>query len=356
MALFRSRDHENGYELIATLPAEAVTYTDNVERANEPWFYFLMIHDFFGYQLPSVRIHGISTFSEKPYPPQDFTAEHQGSAVQMNWRGVGNNIIGYRVYRRVNEAGRFAPVGEMIYSAGEIVSYSDTSISLPGILNLAYFSVSVSDGYLESNPTDTVFISLAGNQPVSPPAELDYAIDSAGRVMLLWTSMADNARIKGYHVYRKEDGQKATQLNKELIPYSRNFFTDEGLNAYGTFTYEVASVSSTGQLSLLRTSVRADRPAPVLHLVVSAVQTDAGVVLSWKPLLRKELKKLSIYRKTGDEAAVLVASVNDAAGMLTDNKFKPGNIQIYYVVAQMNDGTTVSVNDGIMVRTEVLTK
>ncbi len=68
IAVFRSTSYEDGYELVAQLPGEAREYTDMVPRSNEPYFYFLILRDFFGYQQPG-RLSWLQSYAREPMSP-----------------------------------------------------------------------------------------------------------------------------------------------------------------------------------------------------------------------------------------------------------------------------------------------
>lgn len=355
ISLFRSTSYDKDYSLIATLPAEAVSYTDNITRANEPYFYFILINDFFGYQIPSVRIHGISDYAEIPYPPQQFTAKLSGKVVTFTWKGVGSDIIGYRLYRSAGAGHKYFPVNQRIPYTGENTTVTDT-ITETDKSPLYYYAVSVSDGYLESNTTDTIAIDLSRFKPVSPPAEADFTLDSTGRVMLMWTSQISNPAIKGYNVYRETSEKAFEKINRNLVPVAFNFFTDESLTGYGLFRYAIEAVNDAGEKSVVRTYVDVNRPAPVIHLVISAVQTATGIELSWQPLGEISIKKLAFYRQTGESEPVLAGKADNISSKFTDTRFTPGSTALYFVVAEPMQGEPFVVNDGILVNTEKIAK
>ena len=47
IALYRSSNYDSNYIKITDLSADAVTFTDVVTKSNEPWYYFMIINDYF---------------------------------------------------------------------------------------------------------------------------------------------------------------------------------------------------------------------------------------------------------------------------------------------------------------------
>ena len=344
-ALFRSRHYDRDFVCVATLPADTTGYTDPVAVSNEPYFYFLLISDYFGYQLPSVVIHGICTYAEKPYPPQDFAAAGSGEAVRLSWRRLGSNVIGYRVFRSGTE-GRFTQISPML-PPDSLASYTDTTANIPGVTRARYYAVAVSDGYLDSNPTDTLEVALPWNTVVEAPAEADHVIDSAGHIMLLWT-LPETPGVSGYNVYRSYRNSEPRKINSVLIPAETNTFTDNNPMGYGAYDYYIESVGPTGRSSAAQTVVHANLPVPGYHVVLTAVASDQGIVISWAPPGFPDLDAFYFYRKEGSAPARMAAMVKPGAGTWTDSGVKPGVSYIYTLVAEFRDGGRLLVNDGIL--------
>jgi hypothetical protein len=358
LALFRSRNYHDGYELIARLAPDAELYEDRVERSNEPWFYFLQIRDFFGYQPPSIRIHGFSTYASPPLPPQEMSAYVGNNKVTLRFRSVGEDVIGFNIYRREGDKSRYLMVARQDVHSGEWYELKDTVPFAPQVRELFYYATAVSDGYLESNSGDTVVVDLAGSMEVVPPAGLSVLTDDQGYPTLFWDPMENNPAVAGFNVFRTADQgrnaeiQKPVKLNPTLIHFSQNYWTDSTRGLEGGFLYEVESVNQTGQPSLLRSGVRIDVVPTVPVLILAARQDETGIILSWQGLSDKEITKLHIYRTKGDGVPELAASKPNMTDQWTDTKTTVGNSYSYYVEAECKNGKRLLVNPGILVKRE----
>ncbi|MDF1572014.1 MAG: hypothetical protein P1P82_10390 [Bacteroidales bacterium] len=349
LALFRSRDYEDGYELIAHLPPDATTYADLVDISNEAYFYFIQVRDFFGYQVPGVRVHGICTYAEKPYPPQDFSATEEDGIVRLNWRNVGNNVIATRIFRKIGNAGVFYPLEGSIYSSEKYGEYADTALSRFSGEALSYYAVNISDGFLKSNTSDTVTISVYGDIHVAPPEELRCVQDSLQHVLLIWTSPETDPNINGFNVYRSVNGEASRKLNRVLLPYDMNYFTDTTAKNGTVYQYEVESVSITGNESASRTKTTCLGETEDYTILVTHTILTTGVALTWLPISMAGMREIRIYRQALNEKPVLLKKLSAEQTTFTDLKVLPGKSYTYILTAGMENGEERVLNQGVLV-------
>jgi fibronectin type 3 domain-containing protein len=350
LSIYRSMNYDDGFELVAHVAGTTESYTDAVDVANEAYYYFFVIHDYFGYQRPSVRFHGISTFSEKPFPPQNFEIATINDQAKLTWTRLGNNITGYRIYRQIGDFGNFHPINKMFYTSGKEVSYVDSTIS--GLSNkvVKYYVVSVSDGFSESNPSDTLQIHVKGEIIKSAPQECDYVTDSAGRVMLIWSSQEKDAEVSGYNVYRSAAGSDRIKLNGQLVPYDINYFTDETAARTGEYEYEIETVSITGMPSLTRASVKVYPRALPQNLILSLRKTGKGISIKGVPLNEPGIKEIVLYRQVNAGVIKQLAKLSPNNINYTDTDVKAGDLISYTAEAVYDDGTRQIVNAGVVIR------
>ncbi|MFN3556283.1 MAG: hypothetical protein ACK4VN_10000 [Bacteroidales bacterium] len=345
--LFRSHDFDEGYQWVTRLPAHARSYTDEVPRANEPWFYFIVIQDFFGYQPAGIRVHGFATFAEKPFAPSGFVARREQQDVVLSWSITGENIFGYRIYRRENGTGGFSPLGGPFYLPGKDLMKTDLQAIGPETRSLEYYMVSISDGYIESAPTDTLILYIEENLVVAPPPELDCLVQNDGTVLLLWSPAPDFSGIMGYNVYRAHDGEEYQRLNPS--PLAENRFVDQHPPANREISYQVESINPGGKPSSTRTTSSLQHHPPQIKLVLSCRQVRSGIQLEWVPLKVDGIRGLQILRQENNEEPVLLTRIANERGTYTDTRTSPETSYVYIMVAEMTDGRLIVVNDGVVV-------
>jgi hypothetical protein len=130
------------------------------------------------------------------------------------------------------------------------------------ITQIEYYVTSISDGYVESNPSDTVLIVFPENETVLPPPILDHIADASGTVTLLWPVPETNA-VTGYNIYRRTEEGITEKLNDE--PVMENFFRDTTFTKTGNTIYQVESLNRGGKPSTLRTETTVFRQPQMIQ-------------------------------------------------------------------------------------------
>jgi hypothetical protein len=352
MTMYRSMKYETGYKPIAILSSDAESYTDPVELANEAYFYFLEINDFFGYQVPSIRVFGISDLKEKPYPPQDFKVNNDQKTATFSWRGVGDNIIGYRIYRSIGNSEIYSLLADHINSATRIVNYTDTTVSAYKNVALKYYAVAMSDGFVEGNTTDT--LSIYSNTEILPgiPEECNILTDGQGNFKVVWTAQEKDVNLKGYNVYRSINGGGKILLNNGLIPYFRNYYIDTDNKCVGGFEYEIESVSITNSPSAVRKKVTIRVADPAMNLILSIQQSPNGIVISGEPIASAEVKEVLLYRRADQAEPMILARLSPDKIYYKDTKVTQGKFYTYSAMAVLKNGNKTEVNTGVGIRYE----
>jgi hypothetical protein len=344
MSLYRSTNYDSGYVKITDLSPEMVTYIDPVPVANEPLFYFMVLHDYFGGKTTSVRIPAFATFAEKPVRPQNINGEFKHDTVFINWQNAGMNIIGYRVYRSV-ENGDFQLLNDMSANLSETGSFADASPVVSSAVKLKYYVRTVSDGFVESNSSDTLEFYVMAHKPVLPPSELDYVTDANGNIKLLWMPPKEGLNIS-YNIYLTGPDGKEIKMNKEK--WTQNFFVDTVYRIAGKYIYAVEGVGYNDTVSEKRISVAVYRYPPKLHVILNLNKRKDGIEISWKRPLNEHVSRLMLYKKHGNGDAVLKKSFSPSEDVVyLDTKVSRGDNYLYSLIAVMDNGKKISVNDGV---------
>lgn len=350
VSLYRSIKYDEGYELVAQLSGDTESYTDPVNVANEAYYYYFIIHDYFGYQRPSVRFYGIAKFREKPISPKNIELTTENGMVHLSWERLGNNIVGYRVYRKIDHIGKFIPVTNMFYTPEKEVEFTDSASKDLKNRTIEYYAVSVSDGFLESNPSDTLTHHAQGEIVKNPPKQCDFVLDSLNRIMLIWTSQENDPDVKGYNVYKSTDGKKE-KLNNQIIPHNINYFVDKANTGTIDCDYEIETISITNTASLNKTPLKVQKQHAPQHLILSLNKTGKGILIQAVPLTDngiKEIKLLKQISNSGSPKQVAILPANKIA--YTDLNVKSGELYSYSAIAVYKDKSQEVVNAGVVIR------
>ncbi len=349
LALYRSTNYDEDYELIAHLPGNAETYIDIVDISNEAYYYFILIHDFFGYQYPSARFHGICSYAESCLAAFDFSGIVKDEEIELSWEVMGDNVLYSQIYRRIGAESSFLPLYQMGVKAGELLSYSDKDISMNAGVDISYYIVNISDGFIQSFTTDTLTFRIKNMEPLPAPRELIYLIDDSQNIKLIWTSMADIENFAGYNIYRSEFNEQSYKLNSTLIPADENFFIDQSAESGKEYTYEVEAVNASGVQGVVRSKVVVNRANPQIVMPISIKQSDNGFMLSWISPVYGFISEIHIFRQKDDEGPVLIKKLPLTQNQLSDSNLPSGDY-LYFAVAKLVNGSELMVNNGVLIR------
>ncbi len=345
LTLFRSRSYEKDYIKITDLPADTNSFIDIIPLANEPWFYFMVIKDYFGNKSVSVRVPAFATFAEKPVRPQNIHGKFKNDTIFLDWKNVGGNIIGYRIYRSI-DGSPFLLVNSMQNNITGKTIFADYGDHIKKAVKLKYFVKNVSDGFVESNSSDTVEFYIASHEPVLPPVRLDCFEENYGNVKLIWLP-PQKGLVTGYNIYiTNPDGEKIA-LNKTLI--TDNFFIDSTYRKAGKYLYEIESVGYKNKLSEHKTVATFYRYPPKIHVILNIVKKKEGFEISWKKILNPHVDKITLYKLDGKGAKAVALTTQPASKdvKVIDKDIQPNNTYLYKLIATMENGDTVVVNSGV---------
>ena len=347
ISLYRSRSYDGDYEKIADLGPQETEYIDIVPLANEPWFYFMELNNYFGGKSLSVRTPAFATFKEKPFPPQDLTVEQAGDSIVLQWRNVGNNIVGFRVYRSIGKQ-PFMLMHDMIPSGGKrYIRFVDTTREARSAVELRYYVRNVSDGFVESNITDTVRLYLPAREAVYPPAQTDYVLLPGGKIKLLWVP-DERGIITGYRVYEVKNG-KSEPLSKDLI--STNYFTVEH-PGNGLHIYEIEGVGIEGKTSEKRARISIHILPSEPEVLLNLQKQNEGIKITWHTPAGRNIRRLILYRQTGNDAPVRLKTFAPGEDVYLDKQVKRGKVYMYFMQAEMKDGSKRDLNNAVEMRWE----
>lgn len=344
MSLYRSNRYDTGYVKVAELANDIPFYEDPIPLANEPWFYYMVIHDFYGDQLPSIRIPAFATFAEKPFRPQNISKNTRNDSVFINWEIPGDNVVGYRVFRSIDGM-PYAQINEMVQTKKKEGQFVDVSPEIKNALRLKYYVRNVSDGFLESNSSDTLNFYFPDREKVLPPKVVDFLRDDTGELKLLWIP-PDEGRVLGYNVYLTDPLGKTLKLNKRVLEV--NYFIDSLYRTAGKYTYSIEGVGYKNKVSERKTAISIGHYPPGIHVILDLKKQKDGLEVSWKKPLNNHITQLKLYKVTGQQTPGLEGSFSpDEDVRYLDHKVSSGNTYLYRLVAVMSDRTEISLNDGV---------
>jgi hypothetical protein len=344
LELYRSNSYDTGYIKVADLAGDMNDYIDVIPVANEPWFYSLVIHTYFGNVITSVRIPAYATFAEKPFKPHNIHGAFSNNSIILDWTNVGKNIVGYRVYRSIGDR-PFLLINNMGNGIGEKIIFTDTSEEVKTGLKLSYYVRNVSDGFVESNSSDTLSFYLVEHELVLPPEQVDYVLDKNENPKFMWVQ-PKKGYTTGYNVYMTSPDGKTIKLTDTVL--ANNSFTDTVYRSQGKYKYEFEGVGFKNKTSDLKFPIVIYRYNPRIHIIIDLKKSSNGIAVSWKHPLNAHIKKLLLYKQSGKTKPVLLNSYPpDKDISVTDKNVTKGNTYLYSLKAQMVNGDEIIINEGV---------
>lgn len=346
LTLYRSRWYDTGYVKIADFSADINTFTDVIPVANEPWFYFLEISNWFGGTTKSVRTPAFATFAEKPIPPQNIYSKFRNDTVFIGWQNVSRNIIGYRVFRSV-DGKPFRQLHEMQGGTAENILFTDQDDAVKKAVKLSYFIRNVSDGFVESNSTDTLVFYLPEHKPVLPPNQVDYIQLPNGNLKLLWMP-PEKGLVLAYNIYLTDSVNKTVKLNPD--PVASNWYTDSVYRGKGKYIYQVEGVGMNNKLSENKAMVTFYRYNPEVHVILNIKKYREGLSVSWKKVPDTHIVKVMLLKQWGNNKPELLKTFTDNIDRdIYDKDVQHGNTYQYLLKGVFENGDAVLLNDGVQI-------
>jgi len=170
------------------------------------------------------------------------------SSAQLTWSSSNDNvhIMGYRILQ--GPAG--APLSALVQIATteETASYTATNLRA----NTAYqFAALALDASNNLSTARTVTFTTASSSDTTAPAapsssSVSAKIFSSSRIDLVWAA-STSSDVSGYQIFR--DG---TLVGEVYLPLRRNY-SDNGLAPSTTYSYQIRTIDSAGNVSALTT-------------------------------------------------------------------------------------------------------
>jgi fibronectin type 3 domain-containing protein len=353
--IFRSALYDSGFRKIAVVPATDTVYLDNVPKANENYYYYLIIDRASEKSLPSAKVSAMfSAAKERPAPPSEISAETVKGGVKIHWSDQDPYLKGFFIYRYVYEKGEYAQISDLIPTReGLLYEYTDSSKAIAGNETYRYAVKTVNDVEQLSD-----FSASADGRPgkkahVVTPMNLITHENEKG-VMLIWDDLTPaESNLLGYKVYRKSDQEAAfKELPNDTLKRDKNYFMDSTLSSGISYTYAVSAIDFYGNESAKSTSAyytsRSGMPVP--PEITRVAVTDEGTLIEWGQLVDNRITGVKIFRTSPGKATVLLDAVTPDKDQYTDKDTVPGALYIYQLSVTLKSGQESSKSKEVAVR------
>lgn len=361
LLVLRSDNYDNGYQLIASVPATDTCFIDQGVTGGVNYFYQLIAEGDVNFSQPTARVSGMfyPVYATTLNPVYEVEIKTQDSSIMLNWQYNDTDIAGFRVFRALAMDGDYAQIGDLIPTHAIADTNSYVYVDSAGLLasTMYYYKVApVSHTYANgffSNPVGAV---AKGISKIATPQGMRGILLSDTTVHFAWGDLQRSTPgIGGYAVYRKTDVDSAfTEEHRVGFAHSNEFVDTLRWGEAAWYALRARSVS--GELSDFSVPVMATtkqiRPHPPGSF--RGYTQEMSILLTWDGQSNGTITRYHIYRATNNEALELLTQVtaDSVEQAYIDSTVKPGNRYYYYIVAEHVSGTLSDRTNEIILEIE----
>jgi fibronectin type 3 domain-containing protein len=229
---------------VAAPAGTATSFTDTGLSPSTSYSYETVATDAAGNLSSPSNIGSATTLGGPPAAPSGLTAT-AASATQINlsWTNNATNQTGFKVERSTDNV-TFTQIGT---TGAATTVYSDSSLAPT---TLYYYRVRATNGAGDSAYSNTSSATtLADTTPPTAPSNLTASASSNSQINLSWTASTDNVGVTGYKIQRCQGSGCTTFAQIAAPPGTATIFSDTGLSASTSYSYEIVATDAAGNLS-----------------------------------------------------------------------------------------------------------
>ncbi len=245
--VYRENPGRSTFVQVGTTNGSTTTYSDTGLAGNSTYSYEVQATNAIG-NSPFSNVASATT--QTPQPPTaptnlTATAVSQGQ-INLSWTAstAPGGVTSYLVYRENPGSSSFVQVGT---TNGSTTTYSDTGLSASSTYSYEVLATDAGGNSPFSNVA-TATTQAPDTQPPTAPTNLVSTAISNSQINLSWTASTDNVGVTGYLVYRENPGSSSF-VQVGTTNGSTTTYSDSGLAAGSTYSYEVQATDAAGNLS-----------------------------------------------------------------------------------------------------------
>jgi fibronectin type 3 domain-containing protein len=352
--IFRSRDFDKNFKLIANLNPNETSYEDPIDIANEHYHYYFEIIDLFGNTSKSIKYKGLYDEKYAPQRPIDLNVKTLKKGVELSWQGTDPHTRGFYVFRKNGQNGDFIQISEFISSKRGDAQFIDLSTLDEGATY--YYAVKTeSDTYDKSGFSEPVSFKPQSPEHINklkPPHDIT-AVFRNDRIIITWENMnSEISQTLGYQVFRKSNSETTFRLLTETpLSFNNNIFEDSIFLSKEKYQYVIVSTNLQGEFSAKSQPVSIDLAGKFIVVPENLgieIQTN-GLKLKWTEIEAKKIKSIKIYRAEENSEFRLLTTTSNFSREYNDNTVQKGKSYLYRIATIDLNNQESNMSDPILI-------
>lgn len=333
--LYRSRNFDKDFKLIANLNANQTSLEDKIDIANEHYHYYFESFDLFGNKNTSIKFKGIYDQHTIPLKPTEIKTKKTSSGVEVSWKTSDLYTRGFYVFRKGGKDGDYVQISPLVPIKENLNRFTDTTKLMPE--TTYFYSVKAeSDTYDKSGFSDIASYRIEANAKnfLKPPTDMNITFRD-GKVLLTWENLnATIPQVLGYRVYRKGfDDKDYKLLTTKPLSFKQNFYEDSTFLSEGKYQFVVVSTDLGGGFSekSLPTNLDLSNRFVMVPDYVGAELGATEIKLKWTGVEIDRIKSIKVYKAIENGDFKVVATIPKNKQDFADNQVEKGKTYVYKV-------------------------
>ncbi|MCE2440628.1 MAG: hypothetical protein J4F39_14510 [Candidatus Latescibacteria bacterium] len=358
--VFRAKDSEDAYVLIATVPAAQTTFTDTTQLDTDlRYFYQVSAIDRFDNESVRSRSASVSTPETGITPPGGLRTISKVGKIELHWNPSNDdNLLGYLVLRSTSTQAPFEPVSSNVPFTTAQTVYIDTNVEV----DVVYFyrvQTVVQDpdrGVVVGDASPFVDGQAeADESPPAAPSDLSVSLDDedAGVVLLRWAPPTRDdggdelTGLSHYRVFRSKE-TASSFVEMAQVPGVQTTFRDTTVEPLTLYYYTVNAVDFEKNGGPRSTPLSVSTPGLATPTRVTAIAGKAKITLAWAPNPEPQLSGYEVLRYSDPLRPDVVSTFNTPWPAYVDTPLVGGKTYAYRVRALGSGGLTSRLSDFVL--------
>lgn len=358
--VFRAKDSEDAFVLIAAVPASQTTYKDTTQLETDVRYYYqISAIDRFDNESARSRSASVSTPETGVAPPEGLRTVGKVGKIELHWNPSNeDNLLGYLVLRSQSTQAPFVPVSSDVPFTTAQTIYVDTDVQVDEVYFYRVQTV-IQDperGIVVGNASHFVDGQAeADESPPAAPSDLSVSLDdeNAGVVLLSWappTTDDGGDELTGLSHYRVFRSQETASSFVEVaqVPGAQTTYRDTTVEPLTLYYYTVNAVDDAKNGGPRSAPLSFSTPGLVTPERVTAIAGKAKISLTWAPNSEAELSGYEVLRYSDPLQPDVFSTFITPWPAYVDSPLVGGRTYAYRVRALGSGGLSSQLSDFVL--------